>query len=575
MPRLLVIKGADQGKHFDLDADRVTIGRDTHSDIRLHDTEVSRRHAEFFGDGEVYRIRDVGSVNGTFVNNQPIEGDYLLQPGDRIKLGQTILVYSSNRAADQEEQDDLADQISVISRHDLELPSAIVSKVGQEEGSQILAHPERVQAPWLRTALANLAVMYEASRAISHIVDLNELLSRILELVFRSIAPDRGCIMLVDSETGAVKPAVVRRRHSGRSAERMTVSRTIIEHVLEHKEGVLLSDAARDSRFTSGQSIIRYGIREVICVPMTGRHGTIGVLYLDTTLNPNEAETELTEGRFTKEHLRLAVAIAHQAALAVEETRYHQAMLQAERLAAIGHTIAALSHHIKNILQGLRTGSDILKMGLAQKNDALLQQGWKIVEKKQSMIYDLVMDMLSYSKERRPSFETIDPNSLVQDVCDSVKARAEELGVRLDLDLADNIPTIEADPAGIHHALLNIVSNAIDAVEERDHGHVRVGTRLDPQPGWIRIVVRDNGPGIPPEKADDVFKLFVSSKGSKGTGLGLPVSRKILREHGGDIVLETQPGKGCKFILRLPIENPLASDGESHTQEGPIIPPTA
>ena len=89
---------------------------------------------------------------------------------------------------------------------------------------------------------------------------------------------------------------------------------------------------------------------------MKGRHETLGVLYLDTRQHARDwwPTARRAPGKFTEDHLALAIAIAHQAALAVEETRYHQAMVQAERLAAIGQTIAALSHHIKNILQGLR-----------------------------------------------------------------------------------------------------------------------------------------------------------------------------------------------------------------------------
>src|SRR5262249_51157720 len=146
--------------------------------------------------------------------------------------------------------------------------------------------------------------------------------------------------------------------------EKIVVSRTIMEHVLRANEGVLVSDASQDTRFNSGLSIVRFGIREVICVPMKGRHETIGVLYLDTISNARDVVAyNSPTGKFTEDHLMLAIAIAHQAALAVEETRYHQAMVQAERLAAIGQTIAGLSHHIKNILQGLRSGSEILKMG--------------------------------------------------------------------------------------------------------------------------------------------------------------------------------------------------------------------
>src|SRR5262245_19935167 len=153
--------------------------------------------------------------------------------------------------------------------------------------------------------------------------------------------------------------------------------------MFREKQGVLVSDAAQDLLFNTGQSIVRLGIREVIVVPMKGRHETLGVLYLDTQAHPRDlvARGGALTGKFTEDHLALAIAIAHQAALAVEETRYHQAMVQAERLAAIGQTIAALSHHIKNILQGLRSGSEILKMGLADKNDTLIQQGWRIAEK--------------------------------------------------------------------------------------------------------------------------------------------------------------------------------------------------
>src|SRR5205823_7484840 len=203
---------------------------------------------------------------------------------------------------------------------------------------------------------------------------------------------------------------------------------------------------------------------------------TLGVLYLDTAIAPRDALDEpLAPSRFTEDHLKLAIAIAHQTALAVEDTRYHQAMVQAERLAAIGQTIAALSHHIKNILQGLRSGSDILNMGLAEKDETLLLQGWKIVQKNQGKISDLVMDMLSYSKEREPLIEDTDLNALVREVLEVVEGRAKEAGIRLDSKL-DALPVAQVDAQGIHHALLNIVSNAFDAVEDRPDPRVGVAT---------------------------------------------------------------------------------------------------
>jgi signal transduction histidine kinase len=559
---LLVIKGADEGKQFELTGPRLGAGRDAGNAIRLHDTEVSRRHAEFVAqDNGGYTVLDVGSANGTFVNNKPVS-EAVLQAGDHIQIGQTTLVYSTGRGGDAGAAGDLAERISMITRHDLEMSSAIIKSVNENEGSRLLTQPDKVKTPWLQTALANLKIMYEASQAVSHILDINQLLERILELIFGSIQADRGCVML-QNDGGALEPQAVRWRNPAEGSEKIDLSSTIVEHVLRQKEGVLVTDAARDERFNAGQSIVRFGIREVICVPMKGRHETLGVLYLDTCSNPRDFLAKPVPGmtgKFTEEHLMLAIAVAHQAALAVEETRYHHAMLQAERLAAVGQTVAALSHHIKNILQALHSGSEILKMGMAEKDDALLQQGWKMAEKAQGKIYHLVMDMLSYSKEREPAVQMTDLNALAKEVVEFCAARANELGVKLDYSPGENLPQIPVDPEGMYRALLNIVGNALDAVEDRKNPQVMVGARLDREPGWLRVLVRDNGVGIPAPKLPDIFKPFVSSKGSKGTGLGLAVSRKILREHGGDIVVQSEVGKGSLFILRLPIKSPLAFD---------------
>ncbi len=573
MPRLILIKGTDEGKQFELTQPVHSVGRDSTSSIRLIDTEVSRRHAEFRLVNGAYHLVDVGSANGSFVNGQAIK-DVLLQPGDRVQIGQSVLVFSLRGSDGGKGESDLAERISMITRHDMELSSAIIKTIGESEGSRLLAQPEQVKGPWLKSALANLGVMYETIQAVSHILDVDQLLGRIMDLIFKSIEADRGCIMLRNPEGGPLEPKAVRWRKAAAPQERIPVSSTVIDHVQREKQGVLVSDAARDERFATGQSILRFGIREVICVPMKGRHETLGVLYLDTVSGARDIVAHGSPtGKFNEDHLALAIAIAHQAALAVEETRYHHALLQAERLAAIGQTIAALSHHIKNILQGLRSGGEILDMGLAEKDETLLQKGWKIVQKNQGKISDLVMDMLSYSKDREPLIDEADLNAVVREVLEVVEGRAREAGVRLESKL-DPLPSAQVDSQGIQHALLNIVSNACDAVEDRPDPRVGVVTGLEADGAWVRIVVLDNGAGIPPEKVKDIFRPFVSTKGSKGTGLGLPVSRKILREHGGDILVESRAGKGSRFILRLPLKSPLSQDVSLSTStELPTRPP--
>jgi signal transduction histidine kinase len=237
----------------------------------------------------------------------------------------------------------------------------------------------------------------------------------------------------------------------------------------------------------------------------------------------------------------------------VEETRYYQAFVQAERLAAVGQTIAALSHHIKNIMQGVRFGSDMVRTGLSANDRELLLKGWKLVEKNQGRIDHLMLDMLSYSKEREPAIEPTDLTALIEDVLDVVRGRAADNGASLDWT-PTALPLVPCDADGVHRALLNVISNALDAAEDRPNARVTIATGVSADHQFAEVTITDNGPGIPLDKLGDVFKPFVSSKGSKGTGLGLPVSRKIIREHGGDVTAENLPGRaGCRFTLRLPL----------------------
>jgi signal transduction histidine kinase/pSer/pThr/pTyr-binding forkhead associated (FHA) protein len=546
---LLVIHGSEPGKRFTVDRPTVRVGRDSSNDIRLLDHEVSRQHAELRESDGGYDIIDLNSSNGTFVNGRRIT-EARLNSGDRLQIGQTAFLFGTGTTL---ARGDLARKISLITRT-VPDQSGIVKSISQAEGSAYLARPERVDAPWLQNALAHLRVLYETSQAVSHIVDLDELLMRILELTFQSIAADRGCILLLDPETKQCECRAVHYRQGVSPEEQIEISSTIVEYVLATSEGVRTSDALADERFGPAESIMHAGIREAVCVPMQGRHGMTGVIYLDNRSTPAEvASSPSTTGRFTDEHLRLLVAIGHQAALAIEDTRYYQALVQSERLAAVGQTIATLSHHIKNILQGIKGGSHLVETGLGGHDEDLLRRGWNIVNKNQNKIYSLVMDMLTYSKDREPALETCQLNQVVSEVVELMEPRAADTGARLCLTLDEAMPPIAIDPEGIHRAVLNIVTNALDATEEKDGALVEVRTAYDAQNATACVHVRDNGTGIAHEELGHIFTLFASTKGARGTGIGLPVSEKIVREHGGRIRVQSQPGEGTEFVIEIPV----------------------
>ncbi len=116
------------------------------------------------------------------------------------------------------------------------------------------------------------------------------------------------------------------------------------------------------------------------------------------------------------------------------------------------------------------------------------------------------------------------------------------------------MPELVFDPEGIHRAVLNVVTNAVDALCEREPlgGQIEVATQYLPDDGLAKIIVNDDGPGIPADQMEHLFSPFVASKKSRGTGLGLPVSQKILQEHGGRILVQSEPGEGCRFTFELP-----------------------
>jgi signal transduction histidine kinase len=557
LPSLFVIQGRNRGTRYDLASHEgaMSIGREAGNFVQLEDNEVSRRHAEVRRVGESFVVGDLKSSNGTWLNNRKIDRAEL-SSGDHIQVGRTILVYSRNNADEPN-----VGQVDIVPASHAADGSRIVRTAHDADAGG--PPPDDTQNRWLARARSNLQVMYRTALAVSHTLDIDELLGRILQLVFEWVEADRGCIMLLDPESKQLRTKARRDRRVGQATS-MAISRTILDYVLERGEGVITSDAQDDDRFSGGNSVVRTGVREAICVPMQGRYGTVGVIYVDTTIPLGDA-IERGQRQFTDEHLKLLIAIGHQAALAVEDTTYYSAMVQSERLAAVGQTIATLSHHIKNILQGIRGGSYLVDMGLENDDLAVIRKGWDIVNRNQNKISSLVMDMLSFSKEREPDPVPSDLVALVTDIVETVQQRATEIGATIDWAPPAEMPHLLFDPEALSRAILNVVTNALDAVEDRTGAAVAIRVECDTAADRVRITVSDNGAGMTPETIAEIFNLFVSTKGARGTGLGLTVSRKILREHGGDIRVTSQPGEGSTFMLEFPLR---IGDGRQPAVDG-------
>ena len=238
--------------------------------------------------------------------------------------------------------------------------------------------------------------------------------------------------------------------------------------------------------------------------------------------------------------------------LVEEKTRE---LLGAERLAAVGQTVAGLAHAIKNVASGLKGGAFVLEKGIELNNQKYLLQGWEMVKGNLGKIGNLTLDLLNYSKERIPECRLCNLNDPVREVFDLMSHEAARCGVILEKDLDERLSDGWLDPEGIHRGILNLVSNAIDACTDIScvHGQGRVTLKSLKTDGWaVEYQVIDNGCGMDKETKTKIFEQFFSTKGSRGTGLGLMITKKIIDEHGGLIECESGMGKGTKFIIRLP-----------------------
>ncbi len=552
MATLIVLQGPDKGRTLQTTDDVVLIGRGS-SQVPLTDQTVSRRHAELKIEAGNWVLSDLGSANGTYVNGVRIAKTTRLKHGDQIRVGATLLVYTGDESVQQFSGANIPQDVVRLDAGSLTAESSVVATVPASEDSVVLAAPE--------TAYAVKAwnVMRELSSVIGSLLPTDQLLARVLDSIFQEVEVERGVIFVRDEATGELLPEVVRFRERPNEHEpdskSIIASRTIINYVVKSHEGVLSSNAIADQRFQSGKSVQNLGLRSVICAPITAREQILGVIHLDCPV---------TRHTYSEQELRLVTAIGYQTGLAVENARLVQQHLQQECLAAAGETVAYLSHYIKNLLQGMRSGADVLQRGLDARDLGMAAQGWGIVERNLDRSYNLMTNMLAFSKPREPRLEQLQLNRVVEEVVALVQKEADAKKVVLLTDLEAHAPPIPLDYEGIHQVILNIMTNAIDAVEA-NKGVINVRTQFDAIQRQVILSVVDNGPGVPEDMREKVFEPFYSSKGHAGTGLGLAVARKIVGELGGRIDLFDPPDGGAEFRVSLSTVGP-AQLGKGDTQ---------
>jgi len=343
-----------------------------------------------------------------------------------------------------------------------------------------------------------------------------------------------------------------------------TIRKALVENSLdaivvtdEAQRVVLMNKAAEE--LWSGQrdqSIGRRVPRRMIPAPLRRkRTPSDEIIQLHdstiTNLCGEEIPVRLVDMTLAEGDTMLGSAVIAQDLRKIKELEREK--LVAERMAAVGQTVAGLAHGIKNVLMGLEGGMYAFQSGMTRGDDQRMLQGWRMLEENINRITSFVKEFLEFAKGREPSVQLIAPNDIARKVHELYQDKAELAGIALRYEPQDEIPYALMDEENIHSCLVNLVSNALDACEISDRKVKEVVLRTFDRSGVLVFEVADNGVGIDYEIKKKIFTTFFSTKGSdKGTGLGLLTTSKMVQEHGGKVSFESTQGQGSIFRLEFP-----------------------
>ncbi len=315
MPRLVIDSGIDSGMVYPLTEPVTTIGRSPSNTIQIIDRKVSRYHSEIHQINNTFSLKDLGSKNGTYANDQLIADDYVLQNNDRIRIGDTVMSFEHDSPA-QSEKDSTTRSVRLVSEMEWKGTKKTLSVDTKPE---FRFRVDTATADLLKDSSHRLEILYQVGEAIRSVFDIYDLQNKIIEIIFNVIQPDRGCILLKDTKTGQFMPRAVKTREE----EDITLSQHIVKQCVEEKISILVSDAASDERFKSVDSIVQERIRSAMCSPLVFKDEVIGLIYVDTR------NRMISYGQ---EELELLTGISNQAALAIVNARLYEQLIQQTKL---------------------------------------------------------------------------------------------------------------------------------------------------------------------------------------------------------------------------------------------------
>lgn len=389
--------------------------------------------------------------------------------------------------------------------------------------------------------------LYRVHQLQAQIVNRDALLSAIIE-ESKAVAGAEACSLLLFDEDAEELYFHVTLGDSGdqqalKRTIRLSLGQGIAGEVAQSRVPVCVNDAQSDPRLhRAADAVSQFVTRSLLALPLVDEDRLLGVLEV---LNKSD------QNGFSDTDMRVMEMFSSLTASTLTRARLVAEKVEAERMAAVGHTVAGLSHYTKNLLAGVTTGMEFFDEGLAADDMGILRQGWPVLRRSVERIRHVVEDMLAFSKPRTPLYEDCDVSELCRDAAEAFDGITRDSEGLIDLRLERAPARWRMDSRGIFRCLLNLLVNAADAAPPDNR---RVRFMAVENNGKLLLIVEDNGPGVPEEECLKIFEPFYSTKGAQGTGLGLAVTRKVVQEHAGTLTVERSELGGACFTIALPRE---------------------
>jgi nitrogen fixation/metabolism regulation signal transduction histidine kinase len=255
-----------------------------------------------------------------------------------------------------------------------------------------------------------------------------------------------------------------------------------------------------DQRLSGDGSIREMGIQEAICVPIRGRNQLSGLIYIDALSPTGRSERD----RFNKDHLKLMIAIGLQVGFAIDHERDLSRLLEQQQLATIGQTTSSLSHHMKNVLQGVNGGAHLVETGLKNRDMDLVEKGWEIVNRNQQEISKLVNDMLIFGQPYNPRRVNADLSAVIADVFEEIGPFLSRRNIKFDWSCETDEFLFRFDARGIYWALYNLINSCASTCHGITNGTIKVSVERGDDNAVV-ISIGDNGFVAKVSNPDDLF----------------------------------------------------------------------